>query len=124
MYYTMKECTTYDNVIPGIFDNVNETSHWHNITKYRLGTQYQHSEKLTLRAGIDTDPTPFSLANMTFLNVNQFAMTNCSVGAGYDFGKIVVDGSYTHSFSDSPSKGNRTSQFPVNALRLDVKYCF
>ncbi len=124
MYYTMKNDVTYADPVPGVFDNVDQTSHWKSEPLYRAGAQYACSDRLQLRGGISTDPTPFAVDEMTFLNINQFSMLQFAVGAGYAMGKVRLDGEYTYSMSDDPSKGDRTSQFPVNAFRLDLTYGF
>jgi long-subunit fatty acid transport protein len=124
MYYNMKNDVTYAKPVPMVFDNVDETSHWNSEPLYRVGAQYACNDNFQLRGGVSTDPTPFAVDEMTFLNINQFSMTQFTVGVGYSLGKVHMDGEYTYSMSDEPSQGARTTQFPVNGFRLDLKYSF
>jgi|GEM_PF-1163881 long-chain fatty acid transport protein len=124
MYYSMKNDVTYANPVPGIFDNVDQSSHWKSVPLYRLGAQYLCNTNFSIRGGIETDPAPFAVDNMTFLNTNQFSMTYFLLGAGYSLGKVRLEGVYSYGMSDSPSSGDRTSQFNINVYRLDLQYNF
>ena len=123
-YSTMKDDYKYDTPLAGIFANVDAKSGWKDITQLRIGAEYKLNEKISVRGGAYTDPAPYSQSKLTLLDVNQYDIIFGTLGLGYDFGRINVDASYIKGFSDKPSIGARSYEYPLDTFKLGAGYKF
>jgi long-chain fatty acid transport protein len=123
-YSTMKQDITYKDPIPGVFNDADADLGWKDTTKLSLGAAYKANEKLNLRTGILTDPTPYSRDKVTLTDVNQYDFVYYSLGADYDFGVVKAALTYTYGQSEKLNKGGRTYEFPMNMVYFSVGRTF
>ncbi|MBN1824001.1 MAG: outer membrane protein transport protein [Endomicrobiales bacterium] len=123
-YSVMHETIKYkDAAFPDV-DRKLDNRDWKDTTQVRLGAEYRQSEKLALRAGIQTDPVPFSTDMLALTEINQYDFVYYSIGAGYKAGKVNIDFCYAFCPSNSPSKDGRSYEYPLNIFRLGATYNF
>ncbi len=83
---------------PGLLSSVKEEN-WDNSMRYGLGLTYNHSDKLTLRAGIAYDETPIKNAQFRTARVPGNDRKWLALGASYKYSEnITLDAGYTHIF--------------------------
>ena len=70
---------------------------WNNTWNFRMGAEYELTDALTLRAGLAYDPSPEPEETLTpdLPDSNRY---KASVGLGYDFGSVFVDGGYQYIY--------------------------
>ncbi len=123
-YSLKRDDTSYKAPLAGTFDNANNDGNWKDSTQYRVGAEYRHTEKLSLRAGIQTDPSQLKGNNITLVNLDQYNMTYYCVGAGYRFSSASVNLTYAKGVSDKPEKAGRSYEYNINVLRAGIDYTF
>jgi long-chain fatty acid transport protein len=79
-----------------------------NTSRYSLGVNYQHTDKLIYRAGLAFDETPIRSPEKTSARIPGNDRTWLSLGAGYDFSSAwTADVGYSHLFiSDTEINNN------------------
>lgn len=108
-----------------------------NTSRFSLGVNYQHNDKLIYRGGLAYDETPIRSPESTSARIPGNNRTWLSLGAGYDFSSAwTVDVGYSHLFiSDTEINNNSgasssgatlkgTYESSVDILSLQANYNF
>lgn len=123
-YSALKSDITYKTQVAGVFDNTNENMKWKDTASVRAGAEYRPDDKLSFRGGFQIDPAPSPNNQISLFNTNQYNATFVMIGAGYNFGTVVLNGSIAQGFSDKPSLNNVSYEYPLSIFRIDVSYNF
>ena len=122
-YSTMKKDINYETAFGTLITDVNRSMEWKDTTQLRIGAEYRYNDLLALRGGIQTDPAVYT-DKLTLLNTNQYDMTYYTIGGSYLICKVMIDLGIAKAISNSPSKGGRSYEYPLNILRLGASYQF
>lgn len=80
-----------------------------NTSRYSVGVNYQHNDKLIYRAGLALDETPIRSAEQTSTRIPGNDRTWLSVGAGYALSSTwTIDVGYSHLFIDDTKINSNT----------------
>ena len=123
-FSTKRDDVSYNTPLPGVFNTANADGGWKDTTQYRIGAEYRPDEKLSLRAGIQTDPSQVRTSDLTLLNLDQYNMAYYCVGAGYNFSFATVDLTLVKGISDKPGQAGRSYEYDLDIVRLSVDYSF
>ncbi|MBN1551312.1 TonB-dependent receptor [bacterium] len=87
---------------------------WDDVFSYRLGARYLPTEKIRLFAGyyFDESPVPDNTLDPILPGADRHSF---QIGAGYDFGNIVIEGAYQALMFDD-------RETTTNYLGIDGKY--
>lgn len=125
VYSSMRDEVTYKDENPSAgLVNTRGDNGWKDTTLYRIGAEYRSSEKLALRAGVQTDPSPLISNKLTLLDTNKYDMVYYCVGAGYSVLGVRADLCYARAFSGTPARDGRTYDMPMDIVMLGVNKKF
>jgi long-subunit fatty acid transport protein len=121
-YYALRNETTY--LTPGaVFTDTNQGMDWHDTVKVHIGAQYRVDKQLSILAGADDDPCPFTRTSLTLLNANQYDAYTYSIGATYNiWDNIEFGGMFHYTVTDQPESAGITYQLPIIAIQVSASY--
>lgn len=107
----------------------NKPQNWHNTWRVALGTEYQHNDRLSWRAGVAFDESPVPSPAFRTARIPDNDRYWLSVGASYRYSdNLILDAGYTHIFvkdsridhSDDPTqlRGDYENQVDIVAVQM------
>jgi len=94
---------------------------WKDVSSFRIGVEYRYDEQLALRTGfmIDQDPAPDEHLDPLLPSADR---TLFSIGAGYKFGDVTIDGAYM--FLKQDDRTITTSEIDFNGTYKSLASLF